>query len=96
MTVRETIQRKMRAGWTVAIISFIALIAGDVFLSDSRWAWLVAIPSITFVATCIYFYWFIQCPRCHASFGPFAVWSVTSQNFCPHCGVHFDQPAGGP
>ena len=96
MTIRELIQKQMKSGWIVAGVSFAASLATNILLADTRHQWISIIPGSVFVGTCIYFYWFIRCPKCHVAFGPFAVWRAGSDNSCSHCDVDFDQPLGGP
>jgi hypothetical protein len=97
MTIRGYIQKRTRRIMFIGIGSWL-LIATTAFLSEDKPNSILEIIGIVgFAGAILSIMFFVKCPRCGARLGqlgmaqPFGISAKQRVNFCPHCGVNFDE-----
>ena len=92
MIIREKLKEQMQRARMVAF-GFWLLFAAGMFLPDSLGAVRILnfIPFLGFGGSVLYIMFYVKCPKCGARLGQ-SLSSISKPNFCPGCGVSFDNP----
>jgi len=95
LTIRDHLKSKLNKARAVAFISLLVFGISAFWGADSDLvSVLVLIPFGFAAASTIYILYGINCPRCDASMGKVLSGSGKT-NFCPQCGVSFDEDLHG-
>ncbi len=99
MTIRAFLTSRFHKLMLVGFLTWLAC-AGAGFAASARLVpqWIAFIPFIGFAAVVVLLLLWIRCPRCGTALGQ-NVGFLNSKdrfyqrrvNFCPHCGVNFDE-----
>jgi hypothetical protein len=100
MTIRVFLTSRFRKLMFFGILAWICA-AGLTLSEASRLvpAWITTIPIFCFAAVVLLVLFWIRCPRCGGRMGQLAGFLNAKErffqrriNFCPYCGVNFDEP----
>jgi hypothetical protein len=90
MTIRQQLRSQLFKARGVAFACWFVLAGVILFSPSDRWRALAVIPFAGFFGSVVYMIFFIKCPKCRAQLGQ-TMNSMRKANFCPGCGVSFDE-----
>jgi hypothetical protein len=97
MTIKEFITKKLRKATMIGFLFWLAFGATIIIPKEGNLFFISLIPFAGFFGTIIYIIFFVKCPKCSTPLGqasmsyrnPFS--RKTKLNFCPNCGVDFNE-----
>jgi hypothetical protein len=89
MTIRDKLKSQMLKAQLVAFGFWLLFVAGNLLPTGTTYQALLFIPFIGFAGSVLYLLLLIKCPNCGARLGQ-AFSSLSKPNFCPVCGIAFD------
>ena len=100
MTIRFFLASRFRKLMLVGVLAWFACAAAGICVSTGLVAqWVAFIPFAGFFVVVILMLLWIRCPRCGGALGQHAGnlngkdrFYHKRVNFCPYCGVNFDEP----
>lgn len=99
MKIRELIQTRTRRFIALAVGSWLVFASSSLFGEGNQTFILELVGFLGFASAVIGIVFLVKCPRCGAKLGqlgvaqPFSMSGKQRTNFCPHCGVSFDEQA---
>ena len=97
-TIRDVMRRKKRLALLILVASWLSFTPSVVVESGGR-SLLALVPVAVFIGGIVFLAFFIRCPQCKGNLVKLTtnvgkIGSQAGTNFCPHCGVSLDAPAG--
>jgi hypothetical protein len=103
-TIRQRLDRQRKSLLLVFVVSIALAMIPQFWLfngvANAHSPFLIAsgvLGSLGFIGAFVATVFFVKCPKCNArlgqfTVGPFAFRPSRRVNFCPYCGVNFDEP----